>query len=103
MSIGKIINNLLSLGLLVAGVYVILHWQDFAGSKSDVEAFAERACIDAVNSSYDVSNVSPYEISRSDSGFVVRLSVTTARGKKAKAICLTNPHGGVRDTMLEEH
>lgn len=102
MKIGKLINNLLSIGLIAAGVYVLLHWQDFSGSKSDVEAFAERACIDAVNSNYDVSDVSPYEISQSDSGYVVRLSVKTSRGIRAKAICLTNPHGGVRDTMIEE-
>ena len=94
MKIGKLINNLLSIGLLAASGYVIWNWQDFGSSKSDVEIFAERACVDAVNSSYNVSNVSPYEISESDNGYVVRLSVTTSRGTKAKAICLTNPHGG---------
>lgn len=103
MKISKLINNVLSLGLLAGGVYVLLHWQDFGGSKSDVEEFAERACIDAVSSEYNVSNASPYEISETDSGFIVRLSVTTSRGTKAKATCLTNPHGGVRDTMIEEH
>ena len=42
MKIGKLINNLISLGLLAAGVYVIFHWQDFGTTKSDVEAFAEK-------------------------------------------------------------
>ena len=62
MKIGQLVGNLVKLGLLAAGVYVILNWQDIGSSKSDVEAFAERACIDAVRSSYDLSDVSPLSL-----------------------------------------
>ncbi len=64
--------------------------------------FAEKACRDEVNARYNVSTVRVYDVSETNNGYVVRITVTSTGGKPAKVVCLTNAQGGVRDISIDE-
>jgi hypothetical protein len=102
MKIRNTIGDLLKAAILCACVYGVVKWGPIELREDDVNEFAEKACIDEIRNRYDASSVNVYEIKESNNGYVVRASVELARGKRAKSICLTNVHGGVRDITIEQ-
>jgi len=102
MIVGKLIGNVLKAALVCACVYGIVNWESIKQQDGAVVDFAKKACVDEIGSRYDVSTVRAYEVNENNNGYVVRASVTLARGTPAKVICLTNAHGGVREITIDE-
>ena len=102
MKTGSITGTLVKAAIFVGIAYVAFNWKGLGLTGDDVQAFAESACVDAIRERYDVSRVNPYSIASNSNGYVVRATVTLSKGGSAKAICLTNTHGGVRDISITE-
>ena len=102
MRIRDTIENLLKASVLCACVYGVVKWAPIELLEDDVAEFAEKACIDEIRNRYDASSVNVYDVTESNNGYVVRASITLAKGKRAKGICLTNPHGGIREITIEQ-
>jgi hypothetical protein len=102
MTIRESIGSLFKVAVVGACVYGFVKWGPLETENDDIGDFAERDCIDEIRSRYDVSRISVYELSKRDDGYAVRASVTLARGPVAKATCLTNRQGGVREVVLDE-
>ena len=103
MRIRNTIGDILKAAVLCACVYGVVKWDPIElRDDDDVKEFAEKACIDEIRNRYDASTVNIYEVNESNNGYVVRASVGLARGKRAKGICLTNVHGGVREITIEQ-
>lgn len=102
MKIRDTVGNLLKAAALGACVYGALTWGPTELLEDDVNEFAERACVDEIRNRYDASNVNVYDVTETNNGYVVRASITLAKGKRAKGICLTNTHGGIREITIEQ-
>jgi hypothetical protein len=102
MKIGEIGSNLVKALIVGGAIYGVVNWQANKPQGDEFTDFAERACTDEINSRYDVSTVRVYSIKNTNNGFVVRATVTLARGATAKVYCLTNSHGGVKEVTIEE-
>lgn len=101
MRIRQTIEMLLKVALVGAGIYVIINWDSVKPSGDDASDFAESACIDEINDRFEISRASAYEVTRTDNGYTVRVSVTLASGTPAKVICLANSHGGIDDVSID--
>lgn len=95
-------GNLVKLALAGACLYAAVKWQAMTSGNGEVAAFAREACIDEIGVRFGGSNVTVYKVTKNSSGFVVRASFAPTRGATASVVCLTNPHGGVREIMFEE-
>ena len=102
MKFRRIAGNLVKIAILVAIGYGVMKWQDDRSLDDDAAAFARAACVDAVKSRYNLMNARAYKIDRNNNGYVVLVTVTLPRGNAAKATCLTNTNGGVRDVSIDE-
>jgi len=102
MSASSAISNLIKLGLIVAGIYAFWQWNASNSGGDDLSAYAEKSCVDEIRSRFDTTTVRPNSVRENASGFVVRVSMTLARGNVAKVTCLTNEHGRVMDVMVDE-
>ncbi|MDH3750980.1 MAG: hypothetical protein OEU90_05330 [Gammaproteobacteria bacterium] len=102
MSIGNRVGNILLLAAVGAGIYAIVKWEFIKPQDDEASDFAEKACVDEIGDRYDVSTVRAYAVNETNNGYVVRASVTLARGTPAKVYCLTNAHGGVKEIGIEE-
>ena len=102
MRVRQITGNIVKLAILGACVYAAMKWQAGESQDSGLKAFAESACVDEIGSRYKVSTVRVYELRENSNGFTVRASATLARGAPVKIVCLTNPHGGVREVTIDE-
>ena len=102
MKIGEISGNIVKALIVGGAIYGVVNWQSIEPQSDEITDFAERACIDEINSRFDVSRVHVYSIKQANNGFVVRATVTLARGATAKVYCLTNSHGGVKEVTIEE-
>ena len=102
MIVGKLIGDVFKAALVCACVYGIVNWESISQRDGAVVDFAKNACVDAIRGRYDVSKVRTYEVNENSNGYVVRASVTLAKGTSAKVVCLTNAHGGVREIGIEE-
>jgi hypothetical protein len=99
---GKAISNLVVLAIIGTAAYALWNWK-FAGTGgSEAMAYAEKSCIDEIRSRYDTTTVRSNSVRENASGYVVRGSMTLARGNVAKVTCLTNEHGRVRDIFVQE-
>ena len=98
----RTISNLIVLAIIIFIAYTLWNWKFGAAGGSDLMAYAEKSCIDEVRSRYDTTTVRSNSVRENASGFVVRGSMTLARGNVAKVTCLTNEHGRVRDVIVEE-
>ena len=96
------IGSILKLALAGACIYALYTWQFAEPQGSEVRAFAEKACVDEIRSSYDVSTVRAYSIKENSDGYIVRASITMNKGGVAKVYCLANRHGGVKEISLEQ-
>ncbi len=102
MKIGKTIGNILTTVVVFACIYGIMKWEFIKPQDDDVSDFAEKACADEIGDRFDASRVRVYAVNETNNGYVVRASVTLARGTTAKVHCLTNAHGGVKEITIEE-
>jgi len=98
----RLFGSLIKLAVLGACVYGIIEWRATQGGAGDAQAFARRACVDAIGARYNVSHIQAYEVRENSNGFVVRATATLANGSPAKVVCLANRQGGVRDVSILE-
>ena len=103
MKIGETIGNILKAILLCGFIFGIMKWEFIKPQDDDVRDFAKKACVDEISDRFDASTVRAYSVNETNNGYVVRVSVTLARGTTARVYCLTNAHGGVREITIEEH
>ena len=103
MRIPQFIKSLFTAAVIGACAYFAWQWHGSTSQDNEVTSYAKTACVDEIGNRLDVSNIRPYEVSESHDGYVVRASVTLAKGKPAKVICMTNSHGGVRDISINEY
>ncbi len=103
MKIGEVGGNIVKALIVGGAIYGVVNWQSIEPQSDEITDFAERACIDEINSRFDVSRVRVYSIKQANNGgLIVRATVTLARGATAKVYCLTNSHGGVKEVTIEE-
>lgn len=102
MSASSAISNAVKLGLIAAGAYVFWNWTAGTSGEDDLSAYAEKSCIDEIRSRFDTTTVRANSVRPNASGFVVRTTMTLARGNTASVTCLTNEHGRVRDVVVDE-
>ena len=96
------IGDVLLLAVVGAAIYALVQW-DFGNPQGDeISNFAEKACVDGIRHRYDATRVSAYSINKTNNGYSVRASVVLSGGRQAKAYCLTNANGGVREIGIEE-
>ena len=98
----QIAGPVFKLAILGACVYAVMKWQVGESQDGAVRAFAESACVDEIGSRYSVSAVRVYDLKENSNGYTVRASGTLARGTPVKIVCLTSPHGGVRDVAIDQ-
>jgi len=102
MRAGNAVLNLIKLGLIAAGMYVLWQWNATRSGGEDLSAYAEKSCVDEIRSRFDTTTVRANSVRENTNGFVVRVSMTLARGNVAKVTCLSNEHGRVIDVMVDE-
>lgn len=102
MSFSNAIGNVLKIVVALGFVYGVVTWQSNKAQNDEVGAFAEKACVDEIRARYNASAVAAYSVKKNDNGYVVRATVTLRKGNAAKAYCVTNTHGGVKDISIEE-
>jgi hypothetical protein len=102
MNISKTTGSIVKVVILIGIAYGILNWQDIKLTDDSVKDFAENACISEITQRFDVTTVRAYAINENSNGYVVRATVTLAKGNTAKVNCLTNVHGGVKDISIQE-
>ena len=101
LAIKSFLGILVKIALLGAIAYGLWTWYGQQGSSGSSTVYAERECIDAINSRYDVTGVNVFEVAENPKGFVVRASGARQDGTRVRIICLTNSNGSVRDITLE--
>lgn len=102
MIAGKLFGNVLKAGLVCACVYGIMNWEVIKSEDDETGDSAKKSCVDEIGDRYDASRVRAYEVNENINGYVVRATVTMAKGTTAKVNCLTNAHGRVKEIMIEE-
>ena len=102
MGISRVIGSLTKALIVGACIYGFVKWQSLEAESSESEAFATKACADEIADSHKLSDARPYKVDSNSSGYVVRASATTARGKPVKVVCLANSHGGINEILIDE-
>jgi flagellar basal body-associated protein FliL len=102
MRASNVLSNLVALGIVAAIGYLFVNWNSGITSGDENSMYAERSCVDEMRSRYDPSRVRMNSVKPTNGGYVVKGSITLARGNIAKVTCLTNEHGRVRDVIIEE-
>lgn len=102
MGIRRIAGNIVPLVILGAGIYFFMQWQGEQAQDGGNDNFAKSACVDEVGVRYEVSNVRPYEVEATGTGYTVRITAKSASGSPVRIVCLTNSHGGVRSISIDE-
>jgi hypothetical protein len=101
-SVGQSVGTIIKIGLVAGCAYALFKWNPISLQDDDNTKFAEKACADEFSSRFDGTNVRIYNVNEINDGFVVRASITLAKGNIAKVVCLTNTHGSVREITIEE-
>ena len=102
MNIGGTIGNFLKAVIVLGLIYMFARWQFDKSPDDNNSDYVKQACIDGINDRFDVTSVTAYGVNKTQKGFVVRASITLAKGTPAKVYCLTNEHGGVEEIRIEE-
>lgn len=102
MKIRETIGSIVKAALLIGLVYAVVNWKDDDLPDDDIRDFAENACVSEIGQRFNVSRIVTFAVDKNSNGYVVRTTVTLAKGSNAKVTCLTNSHGGVRDIAIEE-
>jgi hypothetical protein len=95
------IRNLVVLALIVWGAWTLWQWK-FGGGDDEMERVAQQSCLDEARSRYDVTAARSHSVQVNSKGFVVKGTMTLARGGNAKLTCLTNHNGRVTEVIVEE-
>jgi hypothetical protein len=99
---GKAISNLIVLAVIVGGAYYLWNWQFGDAGSSEAMGYAETSCVDEIRSRFDTTTVKANSVRENANGFVVRATMTLARGNIARVTCLTNENGSVKDVVVDE-
>ncbi len=102
MKIGASFGLILKAVIVCGCIYAFVKWEFDKPQDNDASDFAEKSCVDEIDDRFDVTTVSAYSVNETNNGYVVRASVTLAKGTRAKVYCLTNTHGRVKEIMIEE-
>ena len=102
MKIGEISGNIVKALIVGGAIYGVVNWQSIEPQDDDTSDFAKRACVDEIGNRFDASTVRVYAINKNKNGYVVRATLTFAKGSTAKVYCLTNTYGGVREITIKE-
>jgi nitrogen fixation-related uncharacterized protein len=102
VSLAKNLGSLVRVAIVCAVIYGVVVWKGTTSQYDDVTEFAEKACVDEISQRFNAATVKVYAVKKNSNGYIVRATITLARGNTAKAYCLTNTHGGVKDISLEE-
>ena len=102
MRIGAFIGNIVKAAVVLGVVYAFMQWEVDESQDDDVRDFAENDCINEIQHRFDTATVNVYAIKETNNGYVVRATVTLAKGTTAKVYCLTSSHGGVQEIIIEE-
>jgi hypothetical protein len=102
MKFDEIVGDIFKVVLVCGCIYGIVNWKAIETQDDDVRDFAERDCVDEIRDRFDVSTARVYAVSETTKGYVVRATITLARGSTAKVYCLTNRHGGVEEITIQE-
>ena len=95
--------HLVVVALIAATAYYLWNWQFAASEDDEAAGYAERSCVDAARSRFDTTGVKVNSVRPNATGYVVRASMTLARGDVARVTCLTNSNGNVEDIFVDEH
>ena len=87
--------------MLGAVAYGVWYWQTMDKVGAGSTAHAESACLDAINSRFDMTRVSISRVTENSNGYTVRASGALRNGTSARVVCLTSPNGTVRDVSIE--
>ena len=101
LTIKALLGNLVKIAVFAAvayGAWILYQQQSGSGGS---EAYAQRECVDAINSRYDLAGVKAFEATENRNGFTVRASGARQDGTRVRIVCLTSPNGTVRDISLE--
>lgn len=96
------IRNAVVLALIGWGAWTLWHWQFGGNGTSEMASVAQRSCVDEARSRYNASGVRAHSVESNSNGFVVKGTLTLARGGTAKITCLTNHNGRVTEMIIEE-
>ena len=96
------IRNLLVLGLIAWGTWALWHKQFGSGDNGNLGSVAQQNCLDEARSRYDVTGARSHSVEQNRNGFVVKGTMTLARGGTAKLTCLANHNGRVTEVIIEE-
>lgn len=102
MKFRETVGSIVKAALLIGLVYAAVKWKNDGFLNDDIADFAEKACVSEIEQRFEVSRTDVFAVDKGTNGYVVRASVTLARGSSAKATCVTNRHGGVKDVSIEE-
>jgi hypothetical protein len=102
MKVGETIGSIVKGALLIGCIYWVINWQYGESQDDEASAFAEKSCVGAIGDRYDVATVRAYSVTETNSGHVVRASITLPRGTPAKVYCVTNEHGRAIDIGIQE-
>ena len=102
MNTGGSIGNILKAVIVLALIYMFAKWHFDKPQDGNNTDYVEQACVDEISDRFDVTSVTAYAVNKTHNGFVVRASITLAKGSPAKVYCLTNEHGGVEEIRIEE-
>lgn len=102
VSVGRSFGTIIKIGFVAGCAFALFKWSPLGLQDDDSIKFAERSCADEINSRFDGTSIRIYSVNETNDGFVVRASITLAKGNTAKVVCLTNTHGSVRDVTIEE-
>jgi hypothetical protein len=102
MNIGETASSIIKITVVSACVYAVVKWQFIEPQLDEIGSFAERACVDRMVGRYNADSANVYSVKKNENGYVVRASLTLAKGTTAKVYCLANKHGGVEELILEE-
>jgi hypothetical protein len=99
----RAISNLIVFAIIVAGVYYLWNWKFGSTGANELMRYAEMSCVDEVRSRFDTTTVKANSVRENANGFVVRATMTLARGDRARVTCLTNRNGAVMDVTVYEY
>lgn len=101
LAIKSFLGNLLKIALLGAIAYGLWSWYGQQGTPGSPTVYAERECVDAIDSRYELTGVNVFDVTENRHGFVVRATGAREDGTRVRIVCLTSSNGRVRDITVE--
>jgi hypothetical protein len=102
LRVGETLSSIIKIAVVGAGVYAVVRWQFIQPQLGEIAEFAEKACVDRIESRFDPERTRVYSVKEDDNGYVVRASLSYSKRSTSKVYCLTNKQGGVREIIIAE-